>query len=141
MEEHKEMIERRLVGSKAGWIISFVLFPYGPFVYLAKLKVVTMTFAVTSVIASAIIHPGMVSVLAKTNDEVWQHWLVLLMGIGLYLLGTIQYAAGQRKQIWSEQGQKNWKLAGWFFGCVILFAVLGQMLTFHFLETGVAQVP
>jgi hypothetical protein len=131
MVENLGTAEGQPTGSTTGWIISFLLFPYGPFIYLARLKVITQGFACIAVLASAVVHVGMVSVLAKTNQQPWQHWLVLLMGIGFYLLGTLQFMAGEGKHIWSDKARKDWRLAGWFFGCVLVLYLLVQILMFH----------
>jgi hypothetical protein len=135
MEENPGTAEAQLTESTTGWTISFLLFPYGPFIYMAKLKVITKGFACIVVLASVVLQVGMVSVLAKTNEQPWQHWLVLLMGVGFYLLGTLQFIAGERKNIWSDKARKDWRLAGWFCGCFLLLALLTQILLFHFLPS------
>jgi glucan phosphoethanolaminetransferase (alkaline phosphatase superfamily) len=134
MAEHPGITEPEPRGTTAGWIIAFLLFPYGPFIYLAKLKVITKGFACFAVLASAVVH-SMVSVLVKTNGSPWQHWLVLLMGVAFYLLGALQFMAGERKNIWSDKARKDWRLAGWFCGCVLIVSLLVQILVFHMSST------
>jgi fucose 4-O-acetylase-like acetyltransferase len=114
-------------GSTVGWVVAFLFFPYGPFIYLARLKVVGVWFAVALAVISAAINFGMVSVLANTNDESWQHWLVLLLMAMGYSLGLLQFALGERKRIWGPKAMHNWRVAGWFFGILLFLDVVVQV--------------
>jgi len=124
------------VGSTTGWVVSFLLFPFGPFVYLAWLKVITVRFSVLLLFVSAAVHFGVGSVLAETNREPWQPWLVYLLGGATYLVGMLQFVVGDRKGIWGSRALRYWRSAGWLFGALLTVGVLVQVAVFHLTKAG-----
>jgi hypothetical protein len=119
-------------GSTLGWIVSLVLFPYGPTVYLARLKAIPWGHAVFLLLACVLLHVGLGTVLAKTNeDRSLQPWLVLILGGGYYLLGMVHYTAGALKGIWSAQADRLWRFFGWLFGVLLFLYLLVQIVWFH----------
>ena len=121
-------------GSAVARVIAFLLFPYGPFLYLAWLRQVAWAFAVFLVAVSALVHVGLVSVLAATNHQPWQPWLALLLGTAMYCLGLIQYVLGAKQQLWSPIGLRFWRAGGWFLGIILLASMLVQVVMFHLLR-------
>lgn len=117
--------------STLGWVVSFVLFPFGPFVYLAVLRVITVRFSILLLLIAALVHFGMISILIETNEEPWQPWLVLLLGAAMYLLGTLQFLAGDRKGTWGPKALRHWRSAGWVFGMLLALGLLLQVVSFH----------
>jgi hypothetical protein len=91
------------------------------------------------VLAAAAINFGMVSVLADTNGEPWQQWLLLLLtGIG-YALGLLQFALGERRKIWGTTSLRYWRLAAWFFGVLLFLGVALQVVQFHLRHAGLLR--
>ena len=125
-----------MTGSTGWWILSFLLFPYGPFLYLARLKVITWWFAGFSIFLTVVVSIGTATVLGRTNEEPWQQWVVLLLGVGFYLLGMLQYSCGCRKGIWSPRALRLWRLMGWIWGVMLLINWLSQILLFHVQDVG-----
>jgi hypothetical protein len=117
--------------SRVGWVLAFLFFPYGPFVYLAWLRVVSVMLTFFFLVVSAIVHIGLVSVLAKTNHEAWQGWVNLLLAGALYCLGLLQYIVGERRGIWSRRGQILWRRFGWGLGLFLLAGLLAMIGVFH----------
>ena len=117
--------------STLGWVVSFVLFPFGPFVYLAVLRVITVRVSILLLLIAALVHFGMISILIETNEEPWQPWLVLLLGAAMYLLGTLQFLAGDRKGTWGPKALRHWRSAGWVFGMLLALGLLLQTWPRH----------
>ena len=66
-------------GTAAGWAVALLFFPYGPFVYLAKLRALSTGRAVAFVAVSLAVNLGVVSVLIDTTAEPEQRWPVLTL--------------------------------------------------------------
>ena len=102
---------RRPRGDALGWILSFLFFPYGPFVYLAVLRAISAPLAGGLLLATLAIRAGLVTALALTNSQAWQPWLVLLLYSALIAIGAIQYLLGKREGVWSRLGGILWMCA------------------------------
>lgn len=115
-------------GSLIGWVVAYVFFPWGPFVYLGWLRVMSAKTAAFFAIVSAATHWSMIWTLGKTNEVPWQPWLVMVMAVSLYVFGMFQFIAGQRVRFWSAAAMKSWRIAGWFFGVMLLWGMGMQIV-------------
>ena len=78
----------------------------------------------------------MVTVLVKTDGDPLQGFVVLLAGVSLFTVVMWQYLAGQRSNFWSEEAKRLWRFVGRFFGGLIGFATLLNILVFHLVQRG-----
>lgn len=114
-------------GSLIGWVVAYVFFPWGPFVYMAWLRAMSWRSAAFFAMVSACTHWAMIWTLSKTNSVSWQPWLGLVLGASFYIFGLFQFIAGQRVQFWNGAAMTCWRIAGWFFGIALLW-MLGMLI-------------
>ncbi len=117
--------------SKTAWTLGFLLFPYGPFVCLRRAGIISTTEAVLGLLSSLLVHAGLISVLVQTNGEKLQVFIDLLMGAAMLVLGFWIFWAGQRRNYWSAQALKQWRLAASFFGGLLVVGLTLNILAFH----------
>jgi hypothetical protein len=121
---------RRALGP-LGWFIAFVLFPYGPFAALWWLGAISIPALIVYFLAGAAVQIGMVSVLAQTNHEPYQIWLVLLFASAMWGLASLVFTIGATHQIWTRRALLIWRIAGWLFGVMLLIDLLLAISVFH----------
>jgi hypothetical protein len=114
-----------------GWFIAFVLSPYGPFAALWWLGAIPLPALIVYLLAGAAVHIGMVSVLARTNHEPYQIWLVLLLASGIWALASLVFTIGVTHQIWTRRALAIWRVAAWLFGIMLLLDLLLAIAVFH----------
>jgi hypothetical protein len=118
-------------GSPIIWFLAFLFFPYGPFLYLARLRAMSWTLAIFFVLASLVVIDGTVSVLIKARGQSLEMWLVLVLNLSVYCFGLFQYIIGVRHNIWSRLGRRLWLAAAWFIGSILLIDLLTHIIQFN----------
>ena len=117
-------------GTLVGWLIAYVLFPYGPFVYLAVLRAISLPVMAGLLVAAAIVHVGLVGLLALTNAKPWQPWLSVVLLAGFGLIAWVQYHVGRREGVWSRAGRLIWACVGMLF-VIAIVGVAALLLYFR----------
>ena len=134
MNETTDVHPRRRTGRPFGWILAFLAFPYGPFIYLCRLGALKWPLLAAAIIIAAFVQVGLVSVLGETNHEPWQPWLVLLLGAAMYFAATVQFLIGRHHEVWSVVGLRIWRFFAWMFGVFLLINLGLQVALFHLLN-------
>lgn len=116
------------------WCIAFILFPYGPFIYMTWLGALKWPLTVVMLLVCGVVHLGTLSLLSQTNDQPWQPWLVLVFAGGMYCLGMLQFICGERHRLWSQTGRGYWRFFGWFFGVMLLLQLAALITMFHIIS-------
>jgi len=86
---------------------------------------------VFGILAGVIAHVGLVTVLGATDGDPLQIFVILLMGLSLFVIILWQFLAGQRSGLWSASAQKQWRTAGRFFGGFLAIGMVLAIVTFH----------
>ncbi len=116
---------------KAAWILAYIISPAIPFACLRIERAISTLQCVLGVLAALLVHIGLVSVLVNTNDQPWQIFIVLLLGVSLYLVIVWQYLAGRAVSLWSAEAERQWTLAARFFGAFLAVGLAAAILLFH----------
>lgn len=116
---------------KSIWIAAYLISPAAPFVCLRLSKAIYTLHCVLGVLTALFAHIGLVSVLAHTNGQKLQIFIVLLLSESIYLVCLWQYLAGHAVSLWSAEAEYQWKLAGRIFGALIFSALIFNILIFH----------
>lgn len=117
--------------SKAVWIIAYLLSPALPFLCLRYARAITTVECVLGVLSALIAHAGLVTILGATDGDPLQIFIVLLLGLSIFVVVLWQFLAGQRSGLWSAGAQRQWKTAGRFFGGFLAFGMVLAIVTFH----------
>ena len=117
--------------SKNVWVLAYLISPALPFVCLRIERAVATSQCILGVLAALLAHVGLVSVLGGTNGEPLQIFVVLLLGVSIYLVVLWQYLAGHAASLWSAEAERQWRVAGRFFGAIIAAGLAAAILTFH----------
>ena len=117
--------------SKTVWILAYLISPAIPFVCLRIERAVSTFQCILGICAALLAQIGLISVLGGTNGNPLQIFIVLLLGVSIYLIVLWQYLAGHAAVLWSAEAERQWKTAGWFFGAIITFGLASAVLTFH----------
>ena len=117
--------------SKNVWILAYLISPALPFICLRIERAVSTSQCMLGVLAALLAHVGLVSVLGSTNSDPLQIFVVLLLGVSIYLIVLWQYLAGHAVSLWSAEAECQWRVAGRFFGAIIAFGLASAILTFH----------
>lgn len=117
--------------SKTVWILAYLISPAIPFVCLRIERAVSTLQCILGVCAALLAQIGLVSVLGDTNGNPLQIFIELLLGVSIYLVILWQYLAGHAAALWSAEAERQWRIAGRFFGAIIAFSLASAILTFH----------
>ena len=117
--------------SKAVWIIAYLLSPALPFFCLRYARAIGTVECILGVLAALIAHIGLVTVLCATDGDPLQIFVILLMGLSLFVVILWQFLAGQRSGLWSTDAQKQWRTAGRFFGGFLAVGMALAIMSFH----------
>jgi len=128
----EQLAAKRL--SKTIWILAYLISPAIPFACLRVERAISTLQCILGILAALLAHIGLVSVLGGTNGNPLQIFIVLLLGVSIYLIVLWQYLAGHVAALWSAEAERQWRIAGRFFGAVIAFSLALAILTFHFLQ-------
>lgn len=125
--------ERSVYGSppKAIWFLAYLVSPALPFFCLRRAKAIETIECFFGVLVTFVVQLGLMTVLSEIEGDPLQIFVVLLLGLSLYLIVLWQFLAGQRIGLWSADARKQWKLAGRFFGGLIALGLVGGILGFH----------
>jgi len=130
--------------SKAIWIVAYLLSPTLPFFCLRYARAIGTVECIFGVLAALIAHIGLVTILAATDGDPLQIFVILLLGLSLFVIILWQFLAGQRVGLWSDSAQKQWRTAGRFFGGFLAVGMVLAIVTFHLqrnLEPSAATPP
>ena len=117
--------------AKSVWIIAYLLSPALPFICLRYARAIGTLECVFGVLAALIAHIGIITVLAGTNGNPLQIFIVLLLGVSLFLIVFWQFHSGHRAGLWSSGALKQWRLAGRIFGGFLTIGIAFSILGFH----------
>ena len=117
--------------SKTAWIVAFLISPAAPFVCLRMERAISTLQCVLGALAALLVHVGLVSVLIHTNGQPLQFFIVMLLSVSLYLVFFWQYVAGHSISLWSEDAERQWRLAARFFGVFLAVGIAVAILGFH----------
>ena len=117
--------------SKSVWIAAYLLSPALPFLCLRYAKAIGTLECVLGILAALIGHIGLVTVLSATDGEPLQVFVILLMGLSLFVVVLWQFLAGERAGLWSEDARRQWRTAGRFFGCFLAVGTALGIVSFH----------
>lgn len=131
MATDSKTTERSRSPRESFWILAYLLSPALAFFCLRSARVIGRGECSLGVSAGLLTHLGLLSVMIETEGDPLQGFLLLLMASTLYLVLMWQYLAGQRGAFWSQKALKRWQLAGRFFGGLLAFSFLGQLILFH----------
>jgi len=82
-------------------------------------------------LAALMVHVGLVSVLARTNNDPLQFFIVLLLATSIYLIVSWQYCVGRCALLWSQEAERQWRGAAWFFGAALAVGLGVGIVSFH----------
>lgn len=119
---------------KAAWVVAYLVSPAAPFICLRVERAVSTVHCLFGILAALMVHVGLVSVLVRTNGNPLQFFVVLLLGVSLYLVVAWQYFLGRSASLWSPEAERQWRLAGRLFGVALVVALGLGIVSFH-LET------
>lgn len=117
--------------TKAAWIISFVVSPAAPFVCLRMERAISTVHCTLGVLVALGVQVGLVSVLAQTNDDPLQFFIVLLLATSSYLVVSWQYTVGRSALLWSQEAERHWRFAARFFGAALLVGLAVGIASFQ----------
>ena len=117
--------------SKIVWIIAYLLSPALPFLCLRYTRSIGTRECIFGVLSAFAVHLGLVTVLSATDGDPLQIFVVLLLGLSLYVIILWQFLAGQRVGLWSDGARKQWRTAGRFFGGFLAVGLTFAIATFH----------
>lgn len=121
--------------SKAVWIIAYLMSPALPFLCLRYARAIGTVECVLGLLTAVIAHVGLVTILGATNGDPLQIFIVLLLGLSIFVVVLWQYLAGQRSGLWSASAQSQWRTAGRFFGGFLATGLIFAIVTFHMRRT------
>ena len=81
--------------SKAIWIVAYLLSPALPFLCLRYARAIGIGECIFGVLAALIAHIGLVTVLGATDGDPLQIFVILLLGLSLFVVILWQFLAGQ----------------------------------------------
>ena len=117
--------------SKVVWIVAYFVSPALPFICLRYARAIGTIECVCGVLVALIAQIGLVTVLGATNGNPLQIFVNILFGLSLFLVVLWQFLAGQKAGLWSANAQKQWRLAGRFFGGFIAISLAFGIVSFH----------
>ena len=117
--------------SKLVWIVAYLITPALPFVCLRYARAIGTIECVCGVLVALIAQIGLVTVLSATNGNPLQIFVNILFGLSLFVVVLWQFLAGQKAGLWSANAQKQWRLAGRFFGGFIAIGLALGIASFH----------
>ena len=113
------------------WILAYLISPAATFICLRIERAVSTLECILGVIITLVVHIGLISVLGNTNRDPLQLFIELLLGASLYLIVMWQYLAGHQCSLWSKEAERQWRIAGRFFGAILFIGVAFAILGFH----------
>ena len=116
---------------KPFWVLAYLSSPGLAFLCLRAAGVIGVLECFLGTLAGLLAHLGLVSVLVGTNEDPLQGFVLLGIGFSIYLVVMWQFVAGQRVSFWSEVALRQWRIAGRFFGGLLGFSLLAQIILFH----------
>lgn len=117
--------------SKTVWVLAYLCSATVlPFLCLRRSRAIGNLECVLGCMAGLIVHPGIIPILARTDGDPLQIFVILSAGMGTYLMVLWQYLAGRKAGLWSPAALKEWRRAGIFFAAFLAFALgLGLAIT------------
>lgn len=116
---------------KVIWALAYLLSPALPFVCLRYARAIGTAECLLGMVVALATQVGLISVLGETNGEELQLFLVLQLGLSLYVVVLWQFLAGKRVGLWSPSALRQWRTAGRFFGVLIFLAHMAAIASFH----------
>lgn len=113
------------------WVLAYLVSPGLAFICLRVSRAIGTLECVLGVLAGFIAQQALISVLAQTNGNPLQVFIIILMGVSILAVVMWQYLAGQRSGFWSDNAKKQWRIAGRLFGVLIGIALLLNIILFH----------
>jgi len=124
----------------AAWVIAYLLSaPALPFICLRIARAISTFQCILGVLAGLVVHIGLIPAMAATNGNPLQMLILLLMVTSMYLVVLWQYLAGHAVALWSESAERQWRIAGRFFGGLLGIVFALNVLTFNYLAQGIPQ--
>lgn len=111
--------------------MAYLITPALPFICLRYAKAIGTIECVCGVLVALITQIGLVTVLGATDGDPLQIFVNLHLGLSLYVVVLWQFLAGQKAGLWSADAQKQWRLAGRFFGGFIAIGLALGIASFH----------
>ena len=109
--------------SKTVWVLAYFFGATSlPFLCLRRAGAIGNLECILGFMAGLLVHMGPIPVLAATDGDPAQAFVILSMGMGMYLVVMWQYLAGRRASLWSPAALKQWRLASIFFAAFLAFA-------------------
>jgi hypothetical protein len=97
--------------SKAVWILAYLLSPALPFFCLRYASAISTSECLFGVLSALIAQVGLVTVLGAADGDPLQMFVILLLGLSLFMVVLWQFLAGQRRGLWSDRARKQWRTA------------------------------
>jgi hypothetical protein len=116
--------------SRNAWVLAYLISVAAPFVCLRIDRAISTFHCILGVLAGLLVQVGTIPLLAKTEGKPIQPFLLVLCMMGYYLIVLWQYRAGHAASLWSEDAERQWRKAGWFFGGFIGIALAAMVLLF-----------
>lgn len=114
--------------SRPVWALAYLLGPtWLPFFCLRKANAIGNLELVLAVSCGLLAHLGLIPVLAKTEGNPMQIFVLLTTTLSFYLMVMWQYLAGRKADLWSVEALKQWRTAGIFFAGFIALALAGAI--------------
>ena len=83
------------------------------------------------IIVALLVHVGLVSVLAKTNGNSLQLFIILQLGLSLHNIYLWQFVRGRKAGLWSATVLKIWSFAGYFSAAWLMLGLMIAIASFH----------
>lgn len=114
--------------SLAVWVLAYLFSAASfPFLCLRRARAIGNLECLLGFLCGLLVHIGPIPVLAKTEGNPMQIFVLLTTMLSLYLMVMWQYLAGRKASLWSEGALKQWRTAGIFFAGFIAFALAGAV--------------
>jgi hypothetical protein len=117
--------------TKVAWIIAYLVSPAAPFVCLRMERAISTVHCTLGLLVGLGVQVGLVSVLAQTNDDPLQFFIVLLLATSVYMVVSWQYIVGRSAALWSREAERQWRFAARFFGAALAVGLAVGIASFH----------